>query len=409
MTQAHKGAQGDDPKPPHTPASETAAPDAPAKDAASGGAPKATPKKMPSAKAPPVKAINLALQGGGAHGAFSWGVLDRLLEDERIAFDSVSGASAGAMNAVVLAEGLAHGGAEAARDTLRRFWTSIGDAARTSPLQRAPWQQWSGGWSLDTSPAYLWLDLISRVASPYDLNPFDYNPLRDVLERLVNFDAVRACECIKVFISATNVESGRAKVFSHEELTVDHVLASASLPLLYKAVWIDGAPYWDGGYMGNPPLWPIFDNAHSDDVVIVQINPFHRAGAPRTARDIVNRLNEITFNGSLLRELRTVDFITRLIDAGRLEGTGYRRVLMHLIEDEAFIETLGASSKLNAESAFLDTLFERGRAAADRWLTAHFDSVGERSSLDIARLFDGDEDALDGDRITRPARFQSEE
>ncbi len=354
------------------------------------------------------KKINLALQGGGSHGAFTWGVLDRILEDDRLEIEAVSGASAGAMNAVVLAEGLGRGDRRHARDTLARFWNGIADAAVSSPIKRSPIDQMMGSWSLDGSPSYLWFDLLSRVVSPYDLNPFDVNPLREILEEHVDFDAVRTCDCLKVFLSATNVETGRAKVFHQDELTAEHVLASACLPLLYKAVWIDETPYWDGGFTGNPPLWPIFDHSSSDDVIIVQINPFLRPGAPRAARDIVNRLNEITFNASLLRELRTVDFVTRLIDAGRLEGTGYRRVLMHLVQDEPFLSSLGASSKLNAEKAFLNVLFEKGRTAADVWIEAHFDDIGVRPSVDIRRLFDSEEDALDGARITRLARFQQD-
>ncbi|MGF1456647.1 MAG: patatin-like phospholipase family protein [Alphaproteobacteria bacterium] len=356
-----------------------------------------------------VKSINLALQGGGSHGAFTWGVLDRILEDERLEIEAVSGASAGAMNAVVLAEGLAHGDRRNARDTLARFWNGIADAAVSSPIRRSPVDQMMGSWSLDSSPSYLWFDLLSRVVSPYDLNPFDVNPLRDVLEKHVNFKAVCHCERVKVFVSATNVETGRVKVFNQTELTSEHVLASACLPLLHKAIWIDETPYWDGGFTGNPPLWPLFDHSSADDVIIVQINPFTRPGAPRAARDIVNRLNEITFNTSLLQELRAVDFVTRLMDAGRLDGTGYRRVLPHMIQDEPFLSSLGASSKMNAEKAFLTLLFDKGRNAADVWLRQHFDDLGARPSIDIRKLFDGDEHALDGARIERQARFQQED
>ncbi len=354
------------------------------------------------------KSINLALQGGGSHGAFTWGVLDRILEDERLTIAAVSGASAGAMNAVVLAEGLSTGSRDKARETLAGFWTGIAEAAVHSPIKRSPVDQMMGSWSLDSSPSYLWFDLLSRVVSPYDLNPFDLNPLRDVLENHVDFEAVCKCDAIQVFLSATNVETGRPRIFRQNELTVDHVLASACLPLLHKAVWIDETPYWDGGFVGNPPLWPLFDHSEADDVVVVQINPFMRPGAPRAARDIVNRLNEITFNASLLNELRAVDFVTRLMDAGRLEGTGYRRVLMHFIEDEPFLSSLGASSKLNAEKAFIDVLFQKGRTAADLWLDKHFDDIGVKSSVDIRSLFEAEEHALDGDRINRRAVFQQE-
>jgi NTE family protein len=353
------------------------------------------------------KPINLALQGGGSHGAFSWGVLDRLLEDDRLVIEAVTGASAGAMNAVVLADGLANGSKEEARHALRAFWEGVGEAAKGSPIKRSPVDAWRGVWNLDSSPAYLWFDLLSRVASPYDINPFQLNPLRDLVKRLVDFDRVRACNGLQVFISATNVETGRAKVFHRHELTADHVMASACLPDMYQAVEIEGCVYWDGGYMGNPPLWPLFDHANSHDVVLVQINPFYRKGAPTKARDIFSRLNEITFNASLLRELRSIDFITSLLEAGRLEGTGYRPVYLHMIGDEAALSALGASSKLNAEEAFLQVLFERGRAAADQWLATCFAGVGERSTLDLDVVFAGEDDPLDGKRIHRDAAFRS--
>jgi len=350
--------------------------------------------------------INLALQGGGAHGAFSWGVLDRLLEDPTIQIEAITGASAGAMNAVALADGLAQCCREDARITLRKFWEGVCDAARSSPLQRTPFEKmFGGGWNLDNSPTYAWFDLMSRLVSPYQINPLNINPLRDLVENLIDFDRVRKSD-VKLFLSATNVETGRTRVFRNEELTPDHVMASACLPFMYQAVEIEGVAYWDGGYMGNPPLWPLFDHSASDDVVIVQINPIKRPGKPQSARDILNRLNEITFNASLLRELRAVDFVSRLLEEGRLEGTGYRRVLTHMIEDEATLSALGASSKMNAERGFIDMLFHRGRTVADIWLMANSSKIGQESTIDIRKLFMGEEDALDGYRITRPATYK---
>ena len=248
--------------------------------------------------------------------------------------------------------------------------------------------------------------MLSRMLSPYELNILDYNPLRDVLNDQVDFERVRNCDPLKLFISATNVQTGRAEIFSQAALTVDHVMASACLPFMFKAVEIDGVPYWDGGYMGNPPLFPLFDCAQTDDVVIVQINPFKRMETPKTAREILNRLNEITFNSSLTRELRAIDFVTRLMDAGRLDDTGYRRVLVHLIEDENTLSALGASSKLNAEEAFFSMLFEKGRTAANDWLSNHFEDVGVRSSFAIADMFEREQDPLDGDRINRDAVYK---
>ncbi|MEL7454824.1 MAG: patatin-like phospholipase family protein [Pseudomonadota bacterium] len=350
--------------------------------------------------------FNLGLQGGGSHGAFTWGVLDRILEDPRLIIDSITGASAGAMNAVVVAHGIATGGREEARADLRKFWTKVGTAAKTSPIQRSALAKWLGDWSLDWSPGYAAFDIMSRVASPYDINPTDINPLRDILSSVVSFEAVRACDQIGLYISATNVETGRVDVFEQKELTVDHVLASACLPTLFKAVEIEGVPYWDGGYMGNPPLFPLFDNAESDDVIIVQINPLSKPGAPKRARDILNRINEITFNASLLRELRAIDFVTRLLDDGRLEGTGYRRVLVHMIGDEETLGNFGASSKLNAEQAFLDLLFEKGYAAADNWIARHHKDIGRRSTINLRRMFSAGEDPLGIERIKRPSKYQ---
>jgi NTE family protein len=347
--------------------------------------------------------INLALQGGGAHGAFSWGVLDRLLEDPRIEIEGITGASAGAMNAVALAAGFAEGDREAARASLRAFWEGVLRGARTSPLLRTPFEAMLSGWSIDMSPAFLMFDLVTRVASPYDFNPLNINPLRDLVIELIDFDLVRKSP-VEVYISATNVETGRAQVWDKRALSADHVMASACLPWLFRAVEIDGVPYWDGGFTGNPALWPLFENCATDDVVLVQINPVCRPGAPRTARDIINRVNEITFNASLLRDLRAVDFVTRLIEAGRLEGTGYRKMLMHEIADEATLSELGASSKFNVEPEFIDMLFNKGREAAENWLHTSFRHVGHRSTVDVRKLFQGEDDALDGGQLKPPQR-----
>lgn len=347
------------------------------------------------------KPINLALQGGGSHGAFSWGVLDRLLEDPRVEIEGITGASAGAMNAVALAAGYADGEREEARASLRRFWNGVLVEARTSPLQRSPLEMLLGGWNMDASPGYVMFDLVTRVASPYDLNPFNLNPLRDLVVKLIDFDRVRKSK-VKVFISATNVETGRARVWDKQDMTAEHVMASACLPWLFKAVEIDGVPYWDGGFTGNPALWPLFEQCASDDVVLVQINPVRRPGAPTTARDIINRVNEITFNAALLHDLRAMDFVARLIEAGRLEGTGYRRMLMHIIADEKSLAELGASSKFNVEPEFIDMLFSKGREAAETWLRTSFRHVGARSTVDIRRMFQGEDDSLDGGQLAPP-------
>ena len=335
------------------------------------------------------KSINLALQGGGAHGAFTWGVLDRLLEDDRLTVQAISGTSAGAMNAVVVADGLMRDGRNGAREALQRFWWRVSQAAYASPIKRAPLDMFMGNWSLDSSPGYMFLEFLSRLSSPYELNPWKINPLKEVLENCVDFDLVRGCNDTKVFISATNVETGRVKVFDRQELTSDMVMASACLPYMFQAVEIAGVPYWDGGFMGNPVLFPFHDQSDCADVVIVQINPIERKGAPKTARDILNRMNEITFNGSLLKELRSIDFVRRLIADGKLDSRQYRQVNVHIVEAQDELRPLGASSKLNAEWAFLRHLFDIGRRAADRWLAESFDSIGRQSTVDLRAMFEG--------------------
>ncbi|MEM6745155.1 MAG: patatin-like phospholipase family protein [Pseudomonadota bacterium] len=334
-----------------------------------------------------VKSINLALQGGGAHGAFTWGVLDRIFEDGRIWIDAVSGASAGAMNAVVAAHGMYDGGGDGARAALEGFWKKVSDAARFSPYQRTPWDKAAGRWSLDGSPAYLALDMLSRVASPYDLNPLAFDPLRDLVGAYVDFAKVRDCADMPIFISATNVETGHVRVFGREEITLDAVMASACLPQMHKAVEIDGTPYWDGGFMGNPVLFPFVDHSPSEDIVIVQINPIVRRGAPKGARAIADRINEITFNSALLHELRVIRFVERKAAEGALPG--YRRMRLHMIEARKKMRPLGASSKLNAEWEFLTFLRDIGRDAADAFLRTHFDDLGERGTLDLDQVIDG--------------------
>lgn len=334
------------------------------------------------------KMVNVALQGGGAHGAFTWGVLDRLLEDGRIDFEAISGTSAGAMNAVVVADGFMRNGPDGARQALQDFWQAVSREGAKSPIQRSPINVFMGDWSLDTSPGYLFFDHLSRLASPYDLNPLNYNPLRDLLEAQVDFDRITAGNKIKLFVSATNVHTGRVRVFTCGEITPDVVMASACLPFMFQAVEIDGVPYWDGGYMGNPVLFPFFNSCASSDVVLVQLNPIERKTTPRTVREILNRVNEITFNSSLLKELRAIEFVARLIDGGKLDPADYKQVLLHRIDAVEEMAALSASSKLNAEWAFLVHLRDIGRAAASRWLDRHYDRIGEGSSVDIRSFFD---------------------
>lgn len=332
------------------------------------------------------KPINIALQGGGSHGAFSWGVLDRLLEDGRLDFRAVSGTSAGAMNAVALADGLVRGGRDGARRKLDDFWRAVGRTGRFSPVQRTPWDMLWGNWSVENTPGYLWFDAMSRLFSPYAANPFNINPLRDVVEAEIDFDNVRGCHDIKLFLSATNVETGQLRVFETGEITADVVMASACLPQIFQAVRIDGAPYWDGGYGGNPALYPFFYASAIEDVLLVQINPVVREGVPKTVNEIQNRVDEITFNAGLLREFRAIAFVKELIRNGQIGHDDYRDIRMHRIDaDEAF-KDLSASSKVNAEWAFLEYLRDLGRSAADDWLEEHFDKVGKEPTLDLSDM-----------------------
>ena len=334
------------------------------------------------------KRIELALQGGGAHGAFTWGVLDRLLEDERIEIAALSGTSAGAMNAVAVADGLTRAGRDGAREALARFWRAVSDAARFSPLRRGLLDMLFGRWSLDASPGYVALDLLSRLASPYDLNPWDVNPLRDVVAAEIDFARVNACDATRVFVTATNVRTGRGRVFRNAELSPDVLLASACLPFLFQAVEIEGEAYWDGGYSGNPTLTPLVRESEADDVILVAINPVERPGTPRTARDILNRLNEVSFNAVLLKELRMLALLRRMASLEDPEGRRWAAVRMHLVASPLMVE-LGYSSKLNAEWAFLEMLFAEGRRAASEFLESKGENLGSRPSIDVNVLLEG--------------------
>jgi len=334
------------------------------------------------------RVVNLALQGGGAHGAFTWGVLDRLLEDGRVKFEGAAATSAGAMNAAVLAYGLTIGGPDGARDALLNFWRRISHAASQGPLQPTPFDRMMNNRSLEGSPFFMYLDLMTRLMSPYQFNPTNFNPLRKVLEASVDFDAIHSGNCpIKVFLCATNVRSGKIKVFRNKEISVDSVLASACLPFMFQAVEIDGEAYWDGGYMGNPPLYPLIYHCDSTDVLIIHINPLRREEVPRSATDILNRINEISFNSSLMREMRAIAFVTKLIEQNAVHDVNLKKMNVHGISDDAVMTELGATSKLNADWDFLLFLRDAGRAAAERWLTANFQRIGKESTIDIHETY----------------------
>ena len=336
---------------------------------------------------PARKKINLALQGGGAHGAFTWGVLDHLLEDGRLEIEGISGASAGAMNAIMLADGLARGGPEQARKRLADFWLAASLGGNLPAAQRALFARMFSFMPLEGSPMQAWLDVMSSYFSPYDTNPLNINPLKDVIERFVDFEAIRACEQLKLFVSATNVHTGRLHIFKRETITADAIMASACLPMLFRAVEIDGVPYWDGGYLGNPVIFPFFSTTETEDVVVVQINPMTRNTTPKSSAEILARLNEITFNSSLLSEYRAIEFVSRLVDQGKLprgKGPGeYRRINVHRIVMDSQGRNYTAASKASNDYDFFELLRDAGRRAARRFIDEHFDDIGVASTLDM--------------------------
>lgn len=321
--------------------------------------------------------VSLALQGGGAHGAFTWGVLDALLEDGRITPGAITATSAGAMNAVALAHGWLEGGPEGARASLETFWQAVSNrGAAFRPMLPS-------SALLRLAPFF---DAFSRLTSPYDLNPFNLDPLKDILEAQIDFDRLRNQSAISLFVTATCVTTGRAEIFSGERVTADAVLASACLPFIRQAVEIDGKPYWDGGFTGNPALWPLFYKNTPDDLLIVHINPLKRPGTPKAADDIMNRVNEITFNASLMAELRAVAFVKRLIEDDLLKDpakAGFRNLHVHAIRADEGLKQYSAASKYDTSWRFLTGLRDAGRQAAKDWLDTCQVHVGKRSSVDV--------------------------
>jgi NTE family protein len=328
--------------------------------------------------------IDLALQGGGSHGAFTWGVLDRLLEEPWLRIDAISGTSAGAMNAAVLADGWTEGGASGARAALNAYWDRVAQAAMFSPLQRTPLDRMLGRWTLDHSPVFVGLEMMARLVSPYNLNPHGSNPLESILDESIDFTRLARCP-IKLFITATNVRTGRGRIFRNAEITPDVLLASACLPTLFQAIEIDGDVYWDGGYVGNPTMTPLIRESDASDTILVQINPRERPGTPRSASEILSRLNEVSFNAALMKELRMMALLRQVADPGTGEGARWAGMRTHRIMTEMMTE-LGYSSKMIAEGAFLQMLREEGRRATGAFLAAHADDLGHRSTADLDAL-----------------------
>jgi NTE family protein len=333
------------------------------------------------------KRINLALQGGGALGAFTWGVIDHLLEDGRLTVEGISGASAGAVNAIMLADGLARGGPVEARKRLTDFWHAASLGGNLPDVQRRAVDRLFSFWPIEDTPVGLWMQALTRYLSPYDFNPLNINPLKDLVGRFVDFDSVKAYGDLQLFVSATNVRTGELHVFRREEMSADMIVASACLPHLFRAVEIDGEAYWDGGYVGNPALYPLIGATQTENLLLVQINPVRRKQIPKTPDEILARINEITFNSSLMAELRGLTFVGKLIDEGKLQrGTGpgqYRRINVHRIELTGAAQTLDAASRLSTDFDFFEMLHNNGRRAARRFLDAHFDDIGVRSTVDF--------------------------
>jgi NTE family protein len=347
-------------------------------------------KKNPSknSSAAKKKHINLALQGGGAHGAFTWGVLDRLLEDDRLEIDGIVGTSAGAVNAAILAYGLETGGHKKARELLSRFWKFNSKFGQCSPFQPTACDKILGGkGSLEFSPYWQTFSIFSRMFSPYQWNTGHTNQFKDIIEELIDFPRLRESRNIKLFICATNVLTGRLKVFENREMTPEMILASSCLPYMYRAAEINGEYYWDGGYMGNPPIFPVIYNTVCPDVLIVQIMPINIPEIPQSANAIFDRINTLSFNSSLMREMRAIHFVTSLIENGELDPAKYKHTYIHTIDAEKEMSQLAASSKMNLDMEFLQYLFDTGKEKAEEFLKNNFAAIGNKSSTDIAAKF----------------------
>jgi NTE family protein len=338
-------------------------------------------RNEPGASGRERKTINLALQGSGSHSAFTWGVLDRLVEDERLTFEGVTATSAGCVNAVLLADGLAAGGRDGAKELLRCFWKKMSDMASRSIIAPSFIDLFNPTFGLEHSPGYLFADMVSRFMSPYQLNPFDINPMRDLLNEAIDFERVRQQRLVKLYLCATTVRTGKIAVFTHKDVTADHLIASACMPFRVRAPAINGEHYWEGGFTGNPAIFPVIYGSASSDILLVRLTPAERTELPTTARAILDRMEEISFNAALMREMRVVAFITQLIDEGKLSDG--KRMFMHSIDAQDLTKDLAASSKMNMDWSFLMQLFELGRQRAETWLAANFDHIGIKTTVDL--------------------------
>jgi NTE family protein len=343
------------------------------------------------------KTVNLALQGGGAHGALAWGMLDALLDDGRIKVEGITACSAGTMNALAFAQGMMENGADGARKKLEEFWWEISKSSFFLPTRGNPFERAMGLGEGENPFGLFFLDTVTKVFSPYQLNPLDINPLREATDKVIDFDKIAACDCLKLFISATNVRTGKGKIFKTPEISLDVAMASACLPHIFKAVEIEGEYYWDGGFSGNPPLYPLFYETESRDIVLIHINPMFREEIPTTGPAIMSRLNEVTFNAALLKDLRAVSFVKKLIEQDMLKDEYkhlYKDLLIHSIRADDTMKDYSMTSKYDTSWDFLTELRDMGHKGMKKWLKENFENLGERSSIDLYTEFlDGDTQA----------------
>jgi NTE family protein len=335
------------------------------------------------------KRVAIAMQGGGAHGAFAWGVMDRLLEDDRIEVVGAAGTSAGGMNAASMIEGLIKGNNAGGRARMNDYWREMAELAKkTSPFQLNPIDKMLKYYNLDRSIGYHFMGAIQSIMSPYEWNPTNKNPFLEFIRDFFDFQAVRSSTEKKIFLGATHVKTGKVKVFSNDQFCADALMASACLPFLYQSVKVDGEYYWDGGFIANPPIFPLIYNTPANDIILIQLTKTHRDDIPKTKTDVTERLKEITYNGCLVREMRSIHFITKMIDEGKITDPNTKRISMHVIKNEDAFKTLNLSSALDTDWDFLQMLKGEGRKTADRWLMSNFDNLGNKHSLDEGMFSD---------------------
>lgn len=332
------------------------------------------------------KKVSLALQGGGSHGAFTWGIIERLLQEDVLDIRGICGTSAGAMNAAVAAHGLQKGGRQGAIDLLETFWKRVADSAKFSPMQPSWLDSALYPGDANFSLGFQMFSFMTQNLSPYQFNPMDVNPLRDIVTDLIDFDELARSD-VKVFVCATNVKTCKPKIFKGKEVTADALMASTCLPLLFKAVEINGDFYWDGGYMGNPPIYPLIDHTDSNDILLLKVNPVVVSHVPKTVAEIQDRINDISFNSSLMAEMRMVYFKEKILKLGYDLRGRLRKVYFHGISADQVLDDYSLASKFNASWKFLNTLRERGHQSADKWLHESYGKVGTESSMDIRKVF----------------------